>query len=85
MFSGIELGQEVKNSDINNIINTEKIIWKLKKIEIFSEKLKKETLVNFKAKNDYLFSIVKNNQLYQLLEKDLLKSKIFRSKFWVKK
>ena len=65
----------------NNIINIEKIIWKLKKIEIFSEKLKKETLVNFKAKNDYLFSIVKNNKLYQLLEKDLLKSKIFRSKF----
>ena len=65
----------------NNIINIEKIIWKIKNIEIFSENLKKESLINFKANNDHLFSIVKNNKLYQLLEKDLLKSKIFRSKF----
>jgi 2-octaprenyl-6-methoxyphenol hydroxylase len=30
-----------------NIINLEKIIWKLKRIEIFSENLKKEKLLNF--------------------------------------
>jgi len=65
----------------NNIINIEKIIWKIKNIEIFSENLKKESLINFKANNDHLFSIVKNNKLYQLLEKNLSKNKFFKSKF----
>jgi 2-octaprenyl-6-methoxyphenol hydroxylase len=65
----------------NNIINIEKIIWKLKKIEVFSDNLKKERLTSFKANKNNLFSIVKNNKLYQLLEKDLLKNKFFRSKF----
>ena len=65
----------------NNIINIEKIIWKLKRIEIFSDNLKKERLINFKANEDHLFSIVKNNKLYQLLEKDLSKNKFFKSKF----
>ena len=64
-----------------NIINIDKIIWKLKRIEIFSDKLKKDKLINFKANEDYLFSIVKNNKLYQLLKKDLSKNKFFKSKF----
>jgi 2-octaprenyl-6-methoxyphenol hydroxylase len=65
----------------NNIINIDKIIWKLKRIEIFSDKLKKERLINFKSNEDHLFSIVKNNKLYQLLKKDLSKNKLFKSKF----
>jgi 2-octaprenyl-6-methoxyphenol hydroxylase len=65
----------------NYIINIEKIIWKLKRIEIFSDNLKKERLINFKTNKDHLFSIVKNNKLYQLLEKDLSKNKFFKSKF----
>ena len=65
----------------NYIINIEKIIWKIKRIEIFSDNLKKERLINFKTNRDHLFSIVKNNKLYQLLEKDLLKNKFFKSKF----
>ena len=65
----------------NYIINIEKIIWKLKKIEIFSDNLKKEKLIKFKANSKYLFSIVKNNELYQLLEKDLSKNKFFKSMF----
>ena len=68
-----------------NIININKIIWKLKKIEIFSENLKKERLINFKASNDQLFSIFKNQKLYKLLEKELQKNKFFRSKFYNKK
>ena len=63
-----------------NIINIEKIIWKLKKIEIFSENLKQDQLINFKADDDYLFSILKNEKLYKLLEKDLLKNKLFKFK-----
>ena len=68
-----------------NIININRIIWKLKKIEIFSENLKKEKLINFKTSNDQLFSILKNKKLYKLLEKELSKNKLFRSKFYHKK
>ena len=42
-----------------NIININKIIWKLKKIEIFSENLKQDQLINFKANDDYLFQFLK--------------------------
>ena len=68
-----------------NIININKIIWKLKKIEIFSENLKEEKLINFKASDDQLFSILKNHKLYKLLEKDLSKNKFFRSRFYNEK
>ncbi len=69
----------------NNIINIGKLIWKLKRIEIFSENLKQEKLINFKTSNDQLFSILKNNKLHQLLKKELSKNKFFRKKFINKK
>ena len=65
----------------SNIINIEKIIWNIQKIEIFSENLNKDNLINFKGNNNQLFSIIKNHKLYQLLHKELSKSKFFRSKF----
>ena len=65
----------------NNIINIEKLTWNIKTIEIFSENLKKEKLINFKANKCQLFSIIKNYKLHKLLDKDLSKSKFFRSKF----
>jgi 2-octaprenyl-6-methoxyphenol hydroxylase len=68
-----------------NIINIEKLIWNIKKIEIFSENLKKEKLINFKANKSQLFSIIKNHKLYQLLDKDLSKSKFFKSRFSTEK
>jgi 2-octaprenyl-6-methoxyphenol hydroxylase len=68
-----------------NIINIEKLIWNIKKIEIFSENLKKEKLINFKANKCQLFSIIKNHKLYQLLDKDLSKSKFFKSRFLTEK
>ena len=61
-----------------NIININKIIWKLKKIEIFTDNLKNEKLLNFENNNDQLFSIVKNYKLYKLLEKSLKKNKYFK-------
>jgi 2-octaprenyl-6-methoxyphenol hydroxylase len=69
----------------SNIINIEKIIWNLKKIEIFSENLNKERLINFETNNDQLFSTLKNDKLYNLLEKNLLKNKLFKFKFISKK
>jgi 2-octaprenyl-6-methoxyphenol hydroxylase len=68
----------------NNIINIEKLIWNIKTIEIYSENLKREKLINFKRNNNQLFSIIKNYKLYQLLHKDLSKSKFFKSKFSIK-
>ena len=68
-----------------HITNINKIIWKLKKIEIFSENLKEEKIINFKASDDQLFSILKNYKLYQLLKKDLAKNKFFRSKYYNEK
>jgi 2-octaprenyl-6-methoxyphenol hydroxylase len=65
----------------SNIINIEKLIWNIKTIEIFSENLKKEKLINFKTNKSQLFSIIKNYKLHQLLDKNLSKSKFFRSKF----
>jgi len=56
----------------SNIINIEKIAWKLKKIEIFSDKLKNENILNFKDNEDQLFSIIKNYKLYKILSKSLL-------------
>ena len=64
------------------IINIEKLIWKLKKIEIFSENLKKENLLNFENDNNYLFSTVKNYDLYELLIKDLNKNKYYKKKLY---
>jgi len=67
------------------IINIEKIIYKLKKIEIYSDNLEKQKLINFGNNNDYLFSIVKNYKLHEILEKNLSQSKYFRKINYKKK
>jgi len=64
-----------------NKIKIKQIIWKLKKIEIFSENLKKKNLINFENRGDQLFSIVKNYELYNLLKKTLSENKFFKAKF----
>ena len=55
-----------------------KIIWEIKKIEIYSEKLKKNKILNFENSNKNLFYMVKNDELYTFLEKKLLRSKFFK-------
>ena len=67
------------------IINIEKIIYKLKKIEIYSDNLEKQKLINFGNNNDHLFSIVKNYKLQEILEKNLFKNKYFRKINYKKK
>ena len=62
------------------IIDIKKIIWKLKKIHIFSDKLSKEKILNFENNKDQLFSILKNYQLYKLLEKKLKTNKFYKKK-----
>ena len=60
------------------IINIEKIIYKLNKIEIYSDNLEKQKLVSFGNNSDYLFSIVKNHKLQEILQKNLFKNKYFK-------
>ena len=76
------LGISKTNSDFFNrdIISIEKLLWKLKRIEIFSENLKKEKLINFENKEDQLFSMIKNYQLYEILKKSLKKNKFLNYK-----
>ena len=62
----------------NNIISIEKISWKLKNIEIYSDNLKKEKLLHFENNSEELFSIIKNFNLYELLKKNLLKSNYYK-------
>ena len=61
----------------NKIIDITKIIWKLKKIHIFTDNLNKEKLLNFENNKDQLFSIIKNYELSKLLENNLKTNKYF--------
>ena len=68
-----------------NITNLEKISWKLKKIEIFTDKNKNEKILNFENSNNQLFSMIKNYKLYEVLNKNLFKNKYFKKKPNIKK
>ena len=74
------IGISKSNFDYFNrdIVNIDKIIWKLKKIEIYNDKNKTEKILNFENRNNQLFSLIKNHQLYEVLNKDLLKNKNFK-------
>jgi len=61
------------------ILNISKnFFWKIKKIEIFSEKLEKENLLRFENDQDELFYMVKNDNLYKSLIKKISKNKFFK-------
>ena len=53
--------------------------WVIKKIKIYSQKFKNETLLNFKNKKNDLFYMVKNDELRESLKKKVSKSKFFKS------
>ena len=76
------LGISKSNVDFfnKNIININKIIWKIKRIEILSDKLKNKKMINFNASSEYLFSIVSNYKLYNILKISLEKNKYFKNK-----
>jgi 2-octaprenyl-6-methoxyphenol hydroxylase len=75
----------ISKSNINffnkNIVNIEKLLWKLKKIEIYTDNLKNEKLLNFEKNDDQIFSIIKNHELHRVLEKSLIKSKYFKKRY----
>tara|TARA_B100000787_G_scaffold162294_1_gene142867 strand:+ start:1712 stop:2809 length:1098 start_codon:yes stop_codon:yes gene_type:complete len=57
-----------------------KNIWQIKKIKIFSEKIDNDPMLNFEKNNNVLFCMVKNDEFYQLLKKNLSKNKFFKKK-----
>ena len=81
------LGISKSNVDFfnKNIINFEKILWKLKKIEIFTDNLRKEKLLNFENNDNQIFSVIKNHDLYRLLEKNLSRNRFFKKRIFVDK
>ena len=74
------LGISKSNIDYfnNDIINIEKICWRINKIEILTENFKGGKVLNFESDKNQLFSVVKNFKIYQALEKSLQKSKNFK-------
>ena len=64
------------------ITNINPLLWKLKKIEIFSDNLSREKLVNFEKDNEQIFSIIRNYNLYEILKKELSNDKYCYSKIF---
>ena len=62
------------------IININKILWKIKNIKIYTEKDYKKEILKFNNKNDQIFSIIRNHQLQKLLFKNLKKNKFIKFK-----
>ena len=56
----------------------EKDFWKIKKIEIYSEKLEMENLLRFENDKDSLFYMIKNDDLHKLLINKISKNKFFK-------
>jgi 2-octaprenyl-6-methoxyphenol hydroxylase len=54
--------------------------WEIKKIEIYSEKLNNNKIINFEKSRNNLFIMVKNDELYKSLNNQLLKSKFYKKK-----
>jgi len=80
-FQSRTIGISKNNFDFfdKEIIKFKKgMFWKIKQIEIYSEKLKDEKILNFENNKEELFLIAKNNEIYELLEKDLKKNKLFK-------
>mgnify|MGYP001158892845 CR=1 FL=1 len=67
-----------------NILDIEKFLWEIKKIEIDNENFLKENLINFEDNNQRLFALIKNYQLYKNLLSSLKKNKLFKLKKEIK-
>ena len=63
-----------------NILNIEKLLWDIKHIEIYSEILNNEKILDFRNNNQRLFSIIKNYELYKCLLSNLKKSSFLKFK-----
>ena len=62
------------------ILNINKLSWNINKIEIYSENLNSEKILNFQNNGKNLFSVLKNNELIDYLTKKLKKEKLCKFK-----
>ncbi len=76
------LGITKSNVDFFNkyILDIKKLLWNIYEIEIFSENLKKEKILNFRNNGEIVFSIIKNIDLYNKLLLNLKKNKLIKFK-----
>ena len=76
------LGLSKTNIDFlkGHVLDIKKFLWDINKIEIFSENLRNEQILNFENNKNQLFSIIKNYDLYNHLLKNLNKSKFVKFK-----
>ncbi len=63
-----------------NILNIKKLSWTINKIEIFSDNLNNQKILNFENHGKIIFSMIKNHELYNFLIQSLNKNKLFRKK-----
>ena len=57
-----------------------KNIWEVNKIEIYYDKIIENKILDFENNKDELFYMIRNDELYNLLKKDLLKKRNFKKK-----
>ena len=76
------LGISKDNADFfdKNILDIRKLLWKINEIDIYSDNLKSEKILNFENNNEELFSVVKNFDLYNCLISSLDKNNFFKKK-----
>ena len=76
------LGISKSNIDYfnNHIVDIKKLSWNLDKIEIFTDNILNKNLLNFDNDRKFLFSTIKNYQLFNLLKKEVIKFKSFKKK-----
>ena len=65
------------------ILDIKKLLWDIKKIEIYSDNLKNEKILNFENKNKTLFAIIRNYKLQSKLLTSLKKDSLcnFKNNF----
>ncbi len=65
------------------ILDIKKLLWDIKKIEIYSDNLKNEKILNFENNNKTLFAIIRNYQLQSKLFTSLKKDNLcnFKNNF----
>ena len=82
----INLDRTIGISKINldffnkEILDINKISWNINKIEIYSENLNYERILNFQNNNQKLFSVIRNFELINYLLKKLKKNKLCKFK-----
>ena len=63
-----------------NVLNIQKLLWNINKIEVYSFKLKNDKILNFGNDKDNIFSMIKNSELFNYLMTNLKKNKFFKIK-----